>query len=84
VTIRYSNASATQVLVYALQPGEQVGADTLTLPALALGADDDVFIVEGSPEDLVAFAERVRAAARRTAPVAATTRLSTQKRKGSS
>jgi hypothetical protein len=82
VTIRYSNASATQILVYALQPGEQVGADTLTLPALALGANENVFIIEGSPKDVVAFAERVRAAARRVTQAPPTTRLTALERKG--
>ena len=82
MTIRYSNASATQILVYALQPGEQVGADTLTLPALAFGANDDVFIIEGSPKDLVAFAERMRAAARRVTRAPPTTRLTAREPKG--
>jgi hypothetical protein len=64
VTIRYEGAYAERTTVEAVPAGEELGGDVLDRPALAFGYDE-VFFVVGSPAELVAFADRVHAAASR-------------------
>jgi hypothetical protein len=64
VTIRYEGAYAERTTVEAVRAGEELGGDVLDQPALAFSYDE-VFFVVGSPAELVAFADRVHAAARR-------------------
>jgi len=62
MTTHYEVASARDTAVEAVQPGTELGADTLAQPALVFRSDE-VFLVAGTPAELLAFTDRARVAA---------------------
>jgi len=62
MTTRYEGASARDTAVEAVQPGTELGADTLAQSALVFRYDE-VFFVAGTPAELLAFTDRARVAA---------------------
>jgi len=62
MTTHYEVASARDTAVEAVQPGTKLGADPLAQPALVFRSDE-VFLVAGTPAELLAFTDRARVAA---------------------
>jgi hypothetical protein len=60
VSIRYEGASASSTTLSAMSPGSAIGEDELEPGqyALVIGYDE-VFYVQGTPDELHRFAERV-------------------------